>query len=454
MRSDDRTDHASRTTAAVDVLKFLVATLGIAVVIDLGVTALATGLSITLAGIGVAAAMVTARTLRVTMARHGHAGRPDLSAESDDSEPSASLVNSDRLFTLCQRVSTSLGVRRTAQLIAEAAMELVPADIVHVWIGDDRRQRLRIAAFRSRLTGAEALPPRTELAWGTGLAGWVVQHRTERYTADLLDGPLHDVDEWMTAAGFSAAMATPLLVDTISVGALVLIARESAPFTARNVERLLVFARSAASALDNATIHARASRRAARLTALIRAAHILRSLSAPTDIPRAVARVFRRFFGARLAVVWIADDHAGVLRAHGIAGVRTDRFPPAVALAPGGSDILGAVFATGSPEYGTGRPSSGSRDRHRDRESIEGWAAIPLVESGRAIGVLSLRFAERRLLDEDERELARLLAREAAAAIARRSARSDIPELPVHSRAVAAHERSSARGAADVVHVG
>jgi GAF domain-containing protein len=454
MRSDHhRTDHASRSTAAVDVLKFMVATLAVAVVIDLGAAAVATRLSIVLAGIAVATAVIAVPALIATIARHDRSERLDRSTVSEGGESTAHL-SSDRLFALCQRVSSSRGVRRTARLTAEAALELVPADIVHVWIGDDRARRLRIAAFRSRLTGGQTLPPRTELGWGTGLAGWVVEHRAQRYAADLLDGPLHDVDEWMTAAGFGAAMATPLIVDAVPVGALVLIARDSAPFTARNVERLAVFARSAASALDHALVHARASRRAARLTALVRATRMLGSLSSPTDIPRAVARVFRRVFGARLAVVWIADDHASALRARGVAGVRTDRIAPSVPLVNGGSDVLGAVFATETPEYGSGRPSSGGRGRHHDHDPVAGWAAIPLVASDGAVGVLSLRFAERRVLDDDERELARLLAREATMALARRSTRSDRHEFAVRSRAAATHHHSAARGAADVVHVG
>jgi GAF domain-containing protein len=78
------------------------------------------------------------------------------------------------LIQLNQVVSSTLDSGSILTSIAQAAARLIDAHLVRVWMADDRRRRLTLAAM-SRVPGHEF--PLREFGYDEGATGWVARHR-------------------------------------------------------------------------------------------------------------------------------------------------------------------------------------------------------------------------------------------------------------------------------------
>ena len=163
-----------------------------------------------------------------------------------------------------------------------------------------------------------------------------------------------------------------------------------------------------------------AEERAERLTTL---SGLTRSIASATDSDaafRAIAEAATTLLKAKTAYVWV-DEGGETLREGGsfwagpeLAGrsVHTDPVPRDASLA-------GAVLAARRVEY-IEDIQRDPRWRHRDlaeRSDLHGCLALPLIHQGKAVGALIVAFGRRGGVTAEERDLAGLLADQAAIAI-------------------------------------
>ena len=168
------------------------------------------------------------------------------------------LARMTRLAALSQLMVTSLDYREVLHSVTTAALELLAGDTARLWVLDDEAGRLRLAACEERGAGVEAAPLVADIPAGSGLVGWVVAHRTKRYSPDLLRDLFLSRQERVTAAGHTSQIAVPLVVGERPLGALVVLTRARRTFTPEEQELLELFASQAASALENARLYLRA----------------------------------------------------------------------------------------------------------------------------------------------------------------------------------------------------
>ena len=137
------------------------------------------------------------------------------------------LARMTRLTALGQLMVTSLDYREVLHSVTTAALDLLAADTARLWVLDEDAGRLRLAACEEQGAAAARPPAAADLAAGSGLVGWVVDRRCERYTPDLLREPLLTGEERTTATGHTLQLAVPLVVGERAVGALVVLTAES-----------------------------------------------------------------------------------------------------------------------------------------------------------------------------------------------------------------------------------
>ena len=194
------------------------------------------------------------------------------------------------------------------------------------------------------------------------------------------------------------------------------------PFSEDDIDITQVFAAQAAVALENADLYRRASERADKLTTLSALTRLITGAAASREVFGAVAEAAVRLLTARASQVWVNDPASGMLRIEGtvsvdpVLGENLARFKAI----SHGDGLTGSVFATRQPLF--------VRDLRAEPRflnqaivaegHVSAYAGIPLVAAeGAAMGVLSLLFGERGDFADEEKELVRLLADQAAIAI-------------------------------------
>ena len=303
-----------------------------------------------------------------------------------------------------------LGARRVAIAVLEAGAEPMPI--------------IRFRAVRGLSPGfAQRLRP---LSWRDGTTPIAIRERRPIWTADILTDraleltpPTRAIIE---AEGYRAVLSVPLLAGERVLGAIVVYRDLVGPFSEDDIDITQVFAAQAAVALENADLYRRASERAEKLTTLSALTRLITGAASSREVFGAVAEAAVRLLAARASQVWVDDPANAMLRIEGTVSV-----DPALAeqlgkfkIMPHGDGLTGSVFATRTPMFVRDLRSE-PRFRAQaivDEGAVRAYAGIPLVAAeGVVVGVLSLLFGERGDFTDEEKELVRLLADQAAIAI-------------------------------------
>jgi signal transduction histidine kinase/CheY-like chemotaxis protein len=159
-----------------------------------------------------------------------------------------------RLTALSQGLASCLDYPRLRSLLTSAALDLLGGETARLWLLTETGRGLRLAASaeRERAPGRE---PAAELAVGDGLVGWVVAHRTRRYSPNLPRDPRVSSHEWTAIAGHASQLVVPLVAGDRPVGALAVLSRRRSAFAPEDEELLELFAAQAAAALENARLY-------------------------------------------------------------------------------------------------------------------------------------------------------------------------------------------------------
>jgi signal transduction histidine kinase/DNA-binding response OmpR family regulator len=335
------------------------------------------------------------------------------------------VAESKALVEVARSITASLDVQGVLDRIVDEACRLLAARRVSlaVLVETDPVPVIRFAAARGLShTFSERLRP---LHWRDGTTPIAIHEQRPVWTADILNDPALELAAptraIVEAEGYRSVLSVPLLAGQRALGALVLYRDQVGPFSEEDVDVMQVFAAQAAIALENADLYRRASARAEKLTTLSTLTRLMTSAASSREVFDAVAQAAVRLLDARLGEVWVNDPDHDLLRAQGSVSADAGLAPKLAAfrVMPHGRGLTGIVFATRTPIY--------VRDLRRDPrflnralvedDVIRAFAGVPLLVGDHAVGVLALLFAERGDFTEEEKELTRLLADQAAIAI-------------------------------------
>ncbi len=329
------------------------------------------------------------------------------------------------MIDVARSITASLDVQSVLDRIVDEASLLLGAGRVAIAVLEGVDPPLiRFRASRGLSPGfAQRLRP---LTWRDGTTPIAIHERRPVSTADILRDPALELTAptraIIEAEGYRSVLSVPLLAGDRALGAIVVYRDAIGPFSEDDVEVTQVFAAQAAVALENAALYRRASERAEKLTTLSALTRLITGAASSREVFGAVAQAAVRLLGARGSQVWVDDPEHGMLRAEGRVAVEpglADKLARFNVL-PHGQGLSGMVFMTRSPIF--------VRDLRGDARfvnqaivddgSVRAYAGIPLVAAeGIVVGVLSLLFDERGDFTDEEKDLCRLLADQAAIAI-------------------------------------
>jgi len=337
------------------------------------------------------------------------------------------VAQSKAMVDVARSITASLDLQGVLDRIVDEACLLLGARRVAIAVLEAGAEPMPIIRFRAARGLSPAFAQRLRpLSWRDGTTPIAIRERRPVWTADILTDraleltpPTRAIIE---AEGYRAVLSVPLLAGERVLGAIVVYRDLVGPFSEDDIDITQVFAAQAAVALENADLYRRASERAEKLTTLSALTRLITGAASSHEVFGAVAQAAVRLLAARASQVWVDDPANAVLRIEGTVSV-----DPTLAeglgkfrIMPHGDGLTGAVFATRTPIF--------VRDlrlepRFRAQALVEegvvrAYAGIPLVAAeGVVVGVLSLLFGERGDFTDEEKDLVRLLADQAAIAI-------------------------------------
>ncbi|MBI2081122.1 MAG: GAF domain-containing protein [candidate division NC10 bacterium] len=154
---------------------------------------------------------------------------------------------------VARTLTSSLEERAVFERIVRAAADLLEGDMARLWVYEESRGLLRVAAG----VGAPdfPLPPRDTFAPGEGLVGTVFAERAPRVVIDPEREPLYAQQTWAAAAGIRAAAAVPVRMGERALGVLSVVFRKPPHLGAEELSLLTSFANQAAVAMENARLY-------------------------------------------------------------------------------------------------------------------------------------------------------------------------------------------------------
>lgn len=166
----------------------------------------------------------------------------------------ARLSQLERLTQLGHLVASPLDLQRVFDVVAEASVDLLKADLARIWVLDEAASAIRLKASKGSHGDLEPEGHSTEFPLGHGLVGWVVEHKTARYSPNIREDSLQVNKEWLEREGYVSQLAVPLLAGERALGALVVLTKVPRKFSEEEADLLGLFARNAATALESARL--------------------------------------------------------------------------------------------------------------------------------------------------------------------------------------------------------
>jgi GAF domain-containing protein len=342
------------------------------------------------------------------------------------------LERLERLQGLTEELSAAQTREEVLRVIFERGLGLVDAnavmlfwerspgelELVHgVGLSDEFVQRFR------RVFADDGLP--TAEAYRAGKPVWLPS-RAE------LSGRFPVLAESAERDRAMAWAAIPLASGG-SRGALGLQFPEPRAFDEEERSFVLAVARQCAHAVERAQLFDASSRLAERLRQLLSTASALSAAATARDIAAAAFRALGAL-GACAAEIHgvVGKDRVALLARHG-RGATVEAIPVPVDAPTPAAEVIrtGKAIWLESPEQIGQRYPHLEKDRAKKEEGA--WALVPLLASGKPLGVLVASFSDARPLEPDDRTFVRLVAQSCAQALER----ARLFEEAAHARAEA-----------------
>ena len=352
-----------------------------------------------------------------------------------------------RLLQIGSEVVSELDHEAVLQRVIEAARELTGARYAALGVLDESRSELE----RFLTSGIDAAGHRAigDLPRGRGILGVLI--------SDPQPLRLTDVGRHPASYGFPidhppmrSFLGVPVLVRGEAWGNLYLTEKEGGPFDEADEEAILVLARWAATAIQNAHLYRNEQAQRAELERAVRALEttsaITRALGTETNLDRVLELIVKRgraLVEARSMVLLLAEGEALIGRATAgevgasVLGLRV----------PVEDSVVGHVYRSGRTERLTDIESQ-VRFRLGEHLRASTGLVVPLVFRSRRIGVLA---AFDRLVDGPEfgKEDGRLMEAFAAAAATAVAGAQDVA-AQTRQRSIEASESERARWAREL----
>ncbi len=336
------------------------------------------------------------------------------------------VAQSKAMVDVARSITASLDLQGVLDRIVDEACLLLGARRVGIAVleASEPGPAIQFRAVRGLSPAfAQRLRP---LTWRDGTTPMAIIERRPVWTADILTDPALELTvptrAIIESEGYRAVLSVPLLAGDRALGAIVVYRDLVGPFSDDDIDITQVFAAQAAVALENADLYRRASERADKLTTLSALTRLITGAASSHEVFDAVAQAAIRLLAARASQVWVHDPASGMLRIQGSVTVHpslADKIGTRKTIARG-QGLTGTVFATRQPLFVRdlrAEPRFLNQRVVADGD-VRAYAGIPLVAAeGAVMGVLSLLFGERGAFTDEEKELVRLLADQAAIAI-------------------------------------
>jgi GAF domain-containing protein/CheY-like chemotaxis protein len=332
----------------------------------------------------------------------------------DDSEALADKLRT--LIQLIELISSSLDTDEILRQIAAASVRVAGARCVSLWVGDETARVVELRACSDAAIGAGHPSPR--LAYGQGLAGWVMLHREPVKADDLLTTSMV-AREWYAAHGLQSLYALPILYQDSVVGVLVLMAEEPFELERQDYEILEALIAEAGAAIRNGRLLAESERRRRTAEALAELSRLSSETLDLGTVARRVVESVRALLEARESALYRLIPETGGLAALALMGEREQALGPG-AVFPRGTGVVGLATRERRP-IATPNFADDPRIQHDPSilERLEGAEyravlALPLLVKDRVIGALAVCDGAGRIFLESEIRLAQAFADQAA----------------------------------------
>jgi GAF domain-containing protein/CheY-like chemotaxis protein len=332
----------------------------------------------------------------------------------DDSDALADKLRT--LIQLIELISSSLDTDEILRQIAAASVRLTGARCVSLWVGDETSRVVELRACSDAAIGAGHPSPR--LAYGQGLAGWVMLHREPVKAHDLLTTSMV-AREWYASHGLQSLYAVPILYQDSVVGVLVLMADEPFELERGEYEILEALIAEAGAAIRNGRLLAESERRRRTAEALAELSRLSNETLDLGTVARRVVESVRALLDARESALYRLIPETGGLAALALMGEREQALGPGTVF-PRGTGVVGLATRERRP-IATPNFADDPRIQHDPSilERLEGAEyravlALPLLVKDRVIGALAVCDGAGRIFLESEIRLAQAFADQAA----------------------------------------
>jgi PAS domain S-box-containing protein len=346
-----------------------------------------------------------------------------VSLSVDISDRRLAAERAEGLARVGRELIRTLDIHRVADILVSNVLTLLHVRSAALFTRESGTSRLVCLAAaggtdRDRWIGRTLEP-------GQGVAGRALVEGEAVWAVDFLTDPRVEVPDWLRERArdeaYRAVLAIPLKVQDEVIGVLAVGDVAGRIFSEEDRQLLTAFGDQAVMALQNARLYQRAEARAEKLTALSTLTRLITSAAGTREVFQGVARAAVTLLGAKTARVWVADHTEGVLQMQGSFGLdpAVEQLATGFSSLPFGTGVIGAAFTSGTPEY---IPDVQQEPRWKNQRlaiegDLHGYAGLPLTTGDRVVGVLSILFGDRREFSDEDKELMRLLADQAAIAI-------------------------------------
>ncbi|HEX2843800.1 MAG TPA: GAF domain-containing protein, partial [Candidatus Limnocylindria bacterium] len=337
-------------------------------------------------------------------------------------EESAALArqtdSQQRLLQINERLLRTLDPASVLDLIADGLKSVVWYDNFSIYRIDDEMTVLSPVIARDQNAVAVLQFP---IERGKGLTWWSIEHREPVLLNDVLGDP-RVIQIPGTAMEQEAIIVVPLISGEEVIGAMNIARSGGAEvaFTDADFELVQLFAGQAAVAITNARLVEQLRARVDAQRSLAEIAAQIASLHEPqTVLDRAVADA-ARLLGADRAQINLLGEST----THLDPPITSAPIPPSDddVVVPIGSGIAGIAAAekrvcwTGDYLADQAFPHD-EGDRWIDAQDIHSMMSAPLLGPDRLIGTITVQSTQRNAFDEQDAELLKLLADQAAIAL-------------------------------------
>jgi GAF domain-containing protein/CheY-like chemotaxis protein/anti-sigma regulatory factor (Ser/Thr protein kinase) len=324
------------------------------------------------------------------------------------------------LYEVGQALASTLDLDELLNVILQEACRVLEVDVASIMLLDEQTGEL---VFRSGTGGMAERLVNLRLAPGQGVAGWVAQHGEPLLVRHAPSDPRFDpAFDQITGFTTESILCVPLILKGRMIGVVEVLNKPQAGFTEDDLAMLRSLATSAAVAIENTQLFTREKRRASEMETLVEIAHAV--TRAVTEDSRAllerIARGACEVLHADCALVYPfvvepdTDDVSKVVTFGTLHPLELSHQMPT-----GDSvRLIRKRRLSVCEDIARDQPAL-LQDPFFEQESIQAFVSVLLEADEEELGVLYVSFRAPRRFKERELTAVRLIAHQAALAIAK-----------------------------------